>query len=138
LNYIRPALARSAVSAGSAAERAPLVLDTKIPIGDVRGRIDHLAIDVAHRRLFVAELGNETVSFDRFFGETPHSRDPRSIEPDKNVSRLGSRIEFFRNAFASYGSLLRRRGIPSDSFSDSYGDFRGTVGIGLLSDSASC
>jgi len=45
----------------SAAERGPLVLETKIPLGDVRGRIDHLAVDVAHRRLFVAELGNNTV-----------------------------------------------------------------------------
>lgn len=45
----------------SAAERGPLVLETKIPLGDVKGRIDHLAIDVAHRRLFVAELGNDTV-----------------------------------------------------------------------------
>lgn len=43
------------------AERGPLVLETKIPLGDVQGRIDHLAIDAAHRRLFVAELGNDTV-----------------------------------------------------------------------------
>jgi DNA-binding beta-propeller fold protein YncE len=45
----------------SAAERGPLVLETKIPLGDVKGRIDHLAVDVAQRRLFVAELGNNTV-----------------------------------------------------------------------------
>jgi DNA-binding beta-propeller fold protein YncE len=45
----------------SAAERGPLVLETKVPLGDVKGRIDHLAVDVAHRRLFVAELGNNTV-----------------------------------------------------------------------------
>jgi DNA-binding beta-propeller fold protein YncE len=45
----------------SAAERAPLVLEAKIPLGDVRGRIDHLAVDVAHQRLFIAELGNNTV-----------------------------------------------------------------------------
>jgi DNA-binding beta-propeller fold protein YncE len=45
----------------SAAERAPLVLEAKIPLGEVKGRIDHLAVDVAHRRLFVAELGNNTV-----------------------------------------------------------------------------
>jgi len=38
-----------------------LILETKIPLGDVKGRIDHLTIDVAHRRLFVAELGNDTV-----------------------------------------------------------------------------
>lgn len=45
----------------AAAERAPLVLEAKISLGDVQGRIDHLAVDVAHRRLFVAELGNNTV-----------------------------------------------------------------------------
>ncbi len=45
----------------STAERGPLVLETKIPLGDIKGRIDHLTIDVARRRLFVAELGNNTV-----------------------------------------------------------------------------
>jgi DNA-binding beta-propeller fold protein YncE len=44
-----------------AAEREPLVLETKIPLGEVKGRIDHLAVDVARRRLFIAELGNNTV-----------------------------------------------------------------------------
>ena len=46
----------------AAAEREPLVLETKIALGEVKGRIDHLAVDVEHRRLFVAELGNDTVS----------------------------------------------------------------------------
>jgi DNA-binding beta-propeller fold protein YncE len=45
----------------SAAEREPLVLEAKIPLGEVKGRIDHLAVDVPHRRLFIAELGNNTV-----------------------------------------------------------------------------
>jgi hypothetical protein len=40
---------------------APLELEAKIPLGDVRGRIDHMAVDVARQRLFVAELGNDTV-----------------------------------------------------------------------------
>jgi DNA-binding beta-propeller fold protein YncE len=40
---------------------APLELETRIPLGEVVGRIDHLAIDVARRRLFVAELGNNSV-----------------------------------------------------------------------------
>lgn len=35
-----------------------LVLEAKIPLGEVRGRIDHLGIDLPRRRLFVAELGN--------------------------------------------------------------------------------
>jgi DNA-binding beta-propeller fold protein YncE len=39
----------------------PLELEARIPLGEVAGRIDHLAIDVAQRRLFVAELGNDSV-----------------------------------------------------------------------------
>jgi DNA-binding beta-propeller fold protein YncE len=38
-----------------------LTLETKIPLGDVRGRIDHMAIDPVRNRLFVAELGNDSV-----------------------------------------------------------------------------
>jgi DNA-binding beta-propeller fold protein YncE len=44
----------------SAAE-APLVLEAKIPLGSVVGRIDHLAVDLDRQRLFVAELGNGSV-----------------------------------------------------------------------------
>jgi DNA-binding beta-propeller fold protein YncE len=40
---------------------APLTLERTIVLTDVAGRIDHLAVDVAGRRLFVAELGNGTV-----------------------------------------------------------------------------
>jgi DNA-binding beta-propeller fold protein YncE len=40
---------------------APLVHEMKIPLGDVSGRIDHLGIDVKHKRLFVAELGNDSL-----------------------------------------------------------------------------
>src|SRR5438132_9970927 len=43
------------------AETAALQLEAKIPLGDVRGRIDHMAIDLARQRLFVAELENNTV-----------------------------------------------------------------------------
>lgn len=38
-----------------------LNFEAKIALGDVRGRIDHMAIDLARNRLFVAELGNDTV-----------------------------------------------------------------------------
>ena len=41
---------------------APLVLEGKIRLGEVRGRIDHLAVDLKRQRLFVAELGNDTVA----------------------------------------------------------------------------
>ncbi|ABE62683.1 hypothetical protein Nham_1869 [Nitrobacter hamburgensis X14] len=39
----------------------PLQLEAKIPLGDVRGRIDHMAIDLKRQRLFVAELENDSV-----------------------------------------------------------------------------
>jgi hypothetical protein len=42
-------------------EPVPLVLEAKISLGEVRGRLDHLAIDATRQRLFVAELGNDSV-----------------------------------------------------------------------------
>jgi hypothetical protein len=54
-------LAVLATSSAMAAESPPLTLQTKIPLGDVRGRIDHLAIDHARQRLFVAEFGNNSL-----------------------------------------------------------------------------
>jgi len=53
----------SAVAAATAgaAEPAPLELEAKIALGKVSGRIDHLAVDLEHQRLFVAELGNDSL-----------------------------------------------------------------------------
>jgi hypothetical protein len=54
-----------ATGAGSraveAADGAALVLVQSIPLADVRGRIDHLAIDVDAGRLFVAALASDSV-----------------------------------------------------------------------------
>jgi DNA-binding beta-propeller fold protein YncE len=52
-----------AASKGVSAQsnNATLRIEAKIPLGDVRGRIDHMAADINRRRLFVAELGNNTV-----------------------------------------------------------------------------
>ncbi|WP_407152042.1 YncE family protein [Bradyrhizobium sp. ORS 86] len=49
-----PALAQS--------EDSVLQLEAKISLGDVRGRIDHMAVDPNRQRLIIAELGNDTVS----------------------------------------------------------------------------
>jgi|SRR5262245_11370346 len=46
---------------GHPATSALLQLESKIPLGAVSGRIDHMAIDLERRRLFVAELGNDSV-----------------------------------------------------------------------------
>jgi hypothetical protein len=47
--------------ARSASDPPRLTLERAIPLADAKGRIDHLAIDPAHRRLFVAELANGSV-----------------------------------------------------------------------------
>ena len=39
-----------------------LVLENKIPLGDIRGRLDHMAVDLGRQRLFVAELENNSVA----------------------------------------------------------------------------
>jgi hypothetical protein len=53
---IVPIMARAATNAP-----APLTLERKIVLNNVSGRIDHMAIDLARKRLFVAELGNGTL-----------------------------------------------------------------------------
>jgi DNA-binding beta-propeller fold protein YncE len=44
-----------------AEDSPPLMIESKIGLGDVHGRIDHLAADLKRRRLYVAELGNDSV-----------------------------------------------------------------------------
>jgi len=46
----------------SMAAESGLVLERAIALGAVKGRIDHLAADVGRSRLFVAELGNDSVA----------------------------------------------------------------------------
>ena len=56
------ALLAFAAAPAPAADTALLLLEQKIPLGKVSGRIDHLAIDADRQRLFVAELGNNSVA----------------------------------------------------------------------------
>jgi len=46
---------------GAQTASPPLVIDAKIPLGQVSGRIDHLGIDLERKRLLVAELGNNSL-----------------------------------------------------------------------------
>ena len=48
-------------SIGQPAAEKPFQLETKISLGNVAGRIDHMAIDLERHRLFVSELGNDSV-----------------------------------------------------------------------------
>jgi DNA-binding beta-propeller fold protein YncE len=45
-----------------AADPSPLALEAKIPLGTVKGRMDHMALDPERGLLFVAELGNDSVA----------------------------------------------------------------------------
>ena len=57
-----------------AAAQNGLTFEQKIPLGDVRGRIDHMAVDLTRRRLFVAELENDTVAIvDLQLGKLKHA-----------------------------------------------------------------
>lgn len=57
-------------AASQSVERNPLELETKISLGNVSGRIDHMAVDLKRRRLFVAELGNDSVGVVDIAGHT--------------------------------------------------------------------
>src|ERR1700726_2298901 len=55
------AMLSSTTAPARSEDEKTLELEAKIPLGDVRGRIDHMAVDVKRQRLFIAELGNDSV-----------------------------------------------------------------------------
>jgi len=77
----------------SAAQPGPLVLETKIPLGDIKGRIDHLAIDVDAGRLFVAALANDSVEVIDLRAATRAERltglqEPQGLAYQRDAGRL--------------------------------------------------
>ena len=79
------------------AETAPLQLEAKIPLGDVRGRIDHMAVDLKRQRLFVAELGNDSVGIvdlasQRLLRTIPGLKEPQGVgyEPSTDTIYVGN------------------------------------------------
>jgi DNA-binding beta-propeller fold protein YncE len=74
----------ASLGAPALAQPAPLSLEAQIPLGAVRGRVDHLAIDLDRQRLFVAELGNDSVGVvDLAAGKVAHRlvglREPQGV-----------------------------------------------------------
>jgi YVTN family beta-propeller protein len=74
-------------------DAVPLQLETKIPLGDVLGRIDHMAIDLKRQRLFVAELGNDSVGIvdlaDRkVIGRIPGQKEPQGVGYEPSTDML--------------------------------------------------
>lgn len=80
-------IAAAAVDPGTAsagpdrARESALLLETIIPLAGVGGRIDHMAVDLPHGRLFVAELGNNTVDVIDVAGRTRVGRIAGLKEP---------------------------------------------------------
>src|SRR5690348_2975330 len=77
-------IAVASLGAPALAQPAPLSLEAQIPLGAVRGRVDHLAIDLDRQRLFVAELGNDSVGVvDLAAGKVAHRlvglREPQGV-----------------------------------------------------------
>ena len=64
--------------------RSPLVLERTIALPNTKGRIDHLAIDLADHRLFVAEIANGTVDVidleaGKVVGRIPGLSEPQGV-----------------------------------------------------------
>lgn len=99
------------------AETAPLQLEAKIPLGDVRGRIDHMAVDLTRQRLFVAELGNDSVGIvdlqnRRLIRTIPRLKEPQGVGYEPSTDTLyvasagdGSVRLFEGNDYKSAGQI---------------------------------
>jgi YVTN family beta-propeller protein len=100
-----------------AADAPPLTLDAKIKLGEVAGRIDHLAFDPTRQRLYVAELGNESVGIvdlksRQLIRQVPGFKEPQGIayEPASDtlyVANAGDgSVRIFSGAdFAALGTI---------------------------------
>ena len=92
---------------------APLVLEATIPLPDVAGRIDHMAVDAKRKRLIVAELGNNTVNVvDLAMGKVVHRV---TGLPEPQGVGYAERADLVAVANAGDGSvrLFRTRPLPS-------------------------
>lgn len=90
---VRPSFATLLLAAlllpadGARAADSPLLLERKIPLGAVQGRIDHLSIDLARQRLFVAELGNGSLGIvdlkqDTLLDRIGNLKEPQGVNND--------------------------------------------------------
>ena len=75
-------------AAPSIASEPALVLERTISLGMVSGRIDHLAVDIGRKRLFVAELGNGSLGVDGYFDR----RGAEVVQAGRSNARSGPEI----------------------------------------------
>lgn len=111
MKYVGPLLSAimlAMMSAPGWSAEPPLVLEAKIPLGAVKGRIDHLAVDLARHRLFVAELGNDSIGVVDLAANTVIHRINDLKEP-QGVGYL-PRVDTLYAANAGDGSVRLYRG----------------------------
>jgi hypothetical protein len=115
------AMAATAVAAlgGASAQSnsAALRIETKIPLGDVRGRIDHMAADIERRRLIVTELGNNTVGVvDLGQGKVLQAlgglKEPQGVGYLPSTDTPNAILSYRRNKSGGIGSLPQTRYSP--------------------------
>ena len=85
----------------------PLILEAKIPLGAVSGRIDHLGIDVKRQRLLVAELGNNSLGVVDLAAGKVLRRIPGLSEPQGVAYAPSSDSVFVANAGDGSVHVLR-------------------------------
>ncbi len=94
------------------------MLIRSIALPQVEGRIDHLAFDSAHQRLYVAALGNNTVEVidtaaDRHLKSVPGFHEPQGIAvaPDFDLVAVangeGDGIQFVKGSDVTPGASVR-------------------------------
>jgi DNA-binding beta-propeller fold protein YncE len=81
-----------------AADPPPLMLEAKIPLGTVSGRIDHFAVDADRQLLFVAELGNDSVGVVDLKERKVVHRIPGLSEPQGLAYHAATRTLYVANA----------------------------------------
>lgn len=77
----------------AASEGAPLGVDARISLGNVAGRIDHLAYDPTRQRLYVAELGNDSIGIvdlnaKRLLRTVPGFSEPQGIAYEPSTDSI--------------------------------------------------
>ena len=104
-------------SAHPADSGQPLLLERSFPLPDVSGRIDHMAMDLARKRLLIAELGNDSVDvLDIETGSRLHRiaglREPQGVAYAAGADTVavanadGGAVDFFAGGdFARQGQL---------------------------------
>jgi YVTN family beta-propeller protein len=99
---------------GSAPAAELLTIEAKIPLGAVKGRIDHLAADLGRHRVFIAELGNNTLGVvdienKKVIGRITGLKEPQGVAyaPRAAMAMLNS------NGYARSRALARRSSCQS-------------------------